>query len=264
MRVEVKPIEVAKWHKKAGKESFSQPNTLEVLYNNETGKYATGLNAADKERLEEITGLDLSDTFNPSVPHPYWSTAAAKIKLPNTTLVLDTTKPQEEIKVANLRASKYVANSINDLEAGLYPEATHVIFSEEEEVEVKATKISKKMSCMKLVMKMTKDEKTNIVQILSNKSVRGRSENFVDVEIDEIIEAKPDEFLLYAKMDKQDLYTRAAVMEAIHRNVLTKEGTAIYYMGDKLASDLEDAIAYFMNPQNQKLKVSILEKLNSK
>jgi hypothetical protein len=32
-------------------------------------------------------------------------------------------------------------------------------------------------------------------------------------------------------------------------------------MGDKIANSYEDAIAYFLDPQNQTLKVSILEKL---
>ena len=63
-------------------------------------------------------------------------------------------------------------------------------------------------------------------------------------------------------MDKQLVYTRASVQEALHRNVLTKEGSAVYYMGDKLANDVEDAVKYFMDPSNQKLKVAILEKLN--
>jgi len=262
MIVEVKPIDTDKWHGKKGKESFAQPMTIEVLYNKETGKYATGLSPEDVKKYGEELGLDLSDRFDAMKPHPYWSTQPARIKLPNHTVIFNTEKSLDYIKLCNLKASKFVANSIKELAEGLWPEATHVIFSEEEEVEVKATKVSKKMECMKLAMDMSKDEKVNIVQILSAKSVRGRSENFVNVEIDSIIEDRPEEFLRFAKMDKQLVYTRAAVQEALHRNILTKEGSAVYYMGDKLANDVEDAVKYFMDPSNQKLKVAILEKLN--
>ena len=262
MIVEVKPIDTDKWHGKKGKESFAQPMTIEVLYNKETGKYATGLSPEDVKKYGEKLGLDLSDRFDAMKPHPYWSTQPARIKLPNHTVIFNTEKSLDYIRLCNLKASKFVANSIKELSEGLWPEATHVIFSEEEEVEVKATKVSKKMECMKLAMDMSKDEKVNIVQILSAKSVRGRSENFVNVEIDSIIEDRPEEFLRFAKMDKQLVYTRASVQEALHRNVLTKEGSAVYYMGDKLANDVEDAVKYFMDPSNQKLKVAILEKLN--
>ena len=34
-------------------------------------------------------------------------------------------------------------------------------------------------------------------------------------------------------------------------------------MGDKIANSYEDAVEYFLDPQNQKLKVSILEKLTT-
>jgi len=263
MIVEVKPIDVKKWHGKEGKEAFGQPKTIEVLCDLTTSKYATGLNSNQVERLQNLTGYDLSDRFDPNKPHPFWSTAAARIKLPNHTILFDTTKPLDEIRVANLKASKFVANSYKEWQDGDFPEATHIIQSEEEEAEVKATKVEKKNKCIAITLGMSQDEKINLVQILSSKSVRGRSANFITVEIDKIIEDKPDEFLRYAKMDKQEVYTRAAVLEAVHRNILTKEGQAIYYMGDKLALDFEDAVTYFMNPQNQKLKVSILEKLNS-
>ena len=263
MKVEVKPIVgPKKWHGKEGKESFSQPKSIEVLYDPETGGYATGLTPEQAKEYGQKLGFDLSDRFDPATPHPYWSSQSAKIKLPNSTLVLNTEKPVDFVKYCNLKKSKFVANSIKEWEEGLWPEATHVIYSEEEEVEMKASKVSKKMECIRLAMDMSKDEKVNIVQILSSKTVRGRSENFVNVEIDTIIEENPDEFLRFAKADKQMVYTRASVLEAIHRNILTKEGAGVYYMGDKLANDVEDAIQYFMEPSNQKLKVAILEKLN--
>ena len=70
-------------------------------------------------------------------------------------------------------------------------------------------------------------------------------------------------FLKYANMDAQETYIRASILEAIYKNILTKEGIGIYYMGDKIANSYEDSIAYFLDPQNQTLKVSILEKLTS-
>ena len=262
--VEVRPIDSVKWHGKQGKESFGQPNTIEVLYDSKTGRYATGLTPEEAEELGKLTGQDLSDAFDPLKPHPYWSSMAARIKLPNNTRIFDTSNPMDRIKVANLKASKYVANSYAEWQSGKFPEATHVIFSEEEEMMVKASKVSRKRAATKLAMEMSKDEKINVVMIIKGKSFRGRSENFVDVAIDEIMEVPEhlDLFLTYAQMDKAEVYIRAAVLESLHRNILTKEGAAVYYMGDKIGNDIEDAVNYFKDPNNQALKAAILEKLN--
>jgi len=128
MIVEVKPIDTDKWHGKKGKESFAQPMTIEVLYNKESGKYATGLTPEDAEKYGKELGLDLTDRFDAMKPHAYWSTQPARIKLPNHTVIFNTEKSLDYIKLCNLKASKFVANSIKELAEGLWPEATHVIF----------------------------------------------------------------------------------------------------------------------------------------
>lgn len=263
MLVEVRPLEIKKWHGKTGKESFSQPKTIEVLYDSNTGKLATGLTEEEAEKYGKILGLDLSDTFLPHAPHPYWSLKAAEIRLLNSTMIFDTSKPLDYVKVKNLKASKFVANSMKEYEQGLYPFATHVIFDETEEVAAKAGKIQLKNKANKLADKMSVDEKISIIQILSNKTLRGRSNDFVDVELEQILTERTEDFIRFAKMDKQEVYVRASVLEAIHKNILTKEGTAIYYMGEMLGVDFESTVEWFINPQNQKMKVSILEKLNS-
>ena len=63
-------------------------------------------------------------------------------------------------------------------------------------------------------------------------------------------------------MDKKELSIRSAVLEAIYRNILTKEGTSIFYLSDKIGFDFESTIEWFKDPQNQNMKVSILDKLN--
>jgi hypothetical protein len=63
-------------------------------------------------------------------------------------------------------------------------------------------------------------------------------------------------------MDKNQLYIKGMVVEALYKNILTKEGAGIYYMGDILGHSIEDVTEYFANPQNQEIKARILEKLN--
>lgn len=263
MIVEVRPLDTKRWHEKTGKESFTQPHGFEVLYDPATGKYATGLSQDEAKKYGQLLGVDLSDTFNPNEPHPYWSTQAARIKLPNHTVLFDDEKPADFVKIKNIKASKLVANSMREYNEGKWPDAEFVIFDESEEVKLQASKIQRKNKCVKIATTLSNDEKANIIQIISEKSLRKRSQDFLDVELDKIIEEKPDEFLKYSKMDKQEVYTRAAILECIHRNIMIKEASSVYYMGEKIANDVEEATQWFLDPQNSKMKVSILEKLNS-
>lgn len=132
--VTVQPIPEKRWHGKIGRESFAQPKTYEVLYDKNTGKYATGLTEEEAAKYSKLLGVDLSDKFDHENGHVYWSTKPAWIPLPNHPIVFNTAKPIEFVKVKNLKASDKVANSLKEYEEGKYPNATHYIVDEVEEV----------------------------------------------------------------------------------------------------------------------------------
>lgn len=261
MKVTVKPVPKEAWHGKSGKDSFAQPLTVEVLYDTEEGGYATGLSEEETEVYSKKLGVNLDKKFDREEPHEYWGTQAAKIKLPNHTVIFETDRAVDFVKVKNLKASKQVANSFEEWEKGLWPDATHYIFDESEETQIEAGRIAKRNKAIQLSMKLTLDEKLSVVQILSNKSFRGRSSDFVDVEIDKIIQDDVDSFLNLTKMDKQHVYAKGVIMEALFKHTLVKEGLAIKYMGEVIAHDIEQAVEYFLDPNNQLMKVAILEKL---
>lgn len=260
--VEVRPIKRTKtWHGKEGKESFRQTHVIEVLYNEATGKYATGLTPEEAKKYGELLGVDLSDKYSALEPHPFFSSSAGKIHLKNQTMFFNEEKPADFIKIKAMKASKFVANSIKEYEEGLWPEATHIMYDETEEIEIKATKVQKKNKCIAIASKLSADEKANLVRVLSNKYVAKMTSNYIDVALEEIFETKADEFIRYAKMEKQEVYIRATLLEALRRNVLIKEGLAIFYMGERIANDFEEAVSWFADPQNSKTKAIILEKL---
>lgn len=261
MLVEIRPLEVQRWHKKKGKEAFAQDKTVEVLYSEELGRLATGLTDEEAEKYGKRMGVDLSSLFNPEVPHPYWTSKASWIPLPNKTLVFNDQRDVDFVKIANCKASKFVANSIKEQKEGKWPDATHVIFSEEEEMELKATEFQIKQKIGVQLIDASLERKIALVQILSNKTVKGRSANFVDGMISEIIEEKPEELLKALGMNKEEVLVRSSVLELLQKNILTKQGSAVYYMGDKIGLDYEDAVKYFKDPNNAVMKVTLLEKL---
>lgn len=261
MLVEVRPLEIQKWHKKRGKENFSLPKTIEVLYSEEKGRLDTGLTEEEAQTYGKRMGVDLSDTFNPEIPHSYWTTKASWFTLPNKTIVFNIVKDSDFVKVANLKASKFVANSLKEYEQGMWPDATHVIFSEEEEMELKASKFELQQQVSVKLIDASHERKVALVQILSNKTVKGRSPSFVNGVISELVEQKPEEVFKALQMNKEEVIVRASVLELLSKNILTKQGSAIYYMGDKIGLDYEDAVKYFKDPNNATMKVTLLEKL---
>jgi hypothetical protein len=260
--IEVRPVEKKRWHGKTGKESFANPITIEAPVSKRTGQYATGLSPEDRARLEKITGFNLSPDFSITKAHEFWTTADAQVKLENRTNIFDISKPRDEIKVAILRASDLVANSVEELEKGLFPEALFVIFNEAEEIESKASKAAVKRKVVIDASKLSLERKAEIVQIMLNISVRKQSENFIDLKMDEAIEKDCNKVLNLIQRNKTTTALHALVLEALHRNVLRKDGAAIYYMDDQLGYDVESTVEYFLDVKNQTLKAQILEKLN--
>lgn len=261
--VEVRPVEVERWHGKKEKDAFTRPVTIEALVSISTGQFATGLTKEERTDLEERTGFDLSPDYFVGKPHPFWNSASGQIKLEYKTNIFNTDKPLDEIKVKVMKQSDLVANSQKELDEGLFPSALFVIFDEQEDLEIKASKAATKRKVIIEGSKLSADRKAEIIQIILNISVRNQSNDFIDLKLDESIEeAGPEKVLALIQRDKKRNTLHALVLEAIHKGVLRRDGASVYYMDDQLGYDLESAIDYFVDPSNQALKAQILEKIN--
>jgi hypothetical protein len=261
-KVEVRPLERERWHGKKGKENFTRPLTIEALVSIKTGLFATGLTDEDRERLEKITGYNLSPEYKHDKSHEFWSTPAGQVKLDYKTNVFDMDKPIDEIKVKLMKASDLVANSQKEYEEGKFPQALFVIYDEHEELEIKASKAAIKREVVIEGAKLSKARKAEIVQVLLGTSVRSQSDDFISLKLDQAVEEKGAELVLrMIKRDKKDTSLHALILEAIYKGVLRKDGTSIYYMDDQIGFDMESSIAYFKDKNNQTLKAQIMEKL---
>jgi hypothetical protein len=262
MKIEVRPIEKKRWHGKKGKESFKRPTILSALVNTKSMTYDTGLNEEQRERLEKSLGVNLDNRWNRDVPHEFWDSRMGQVKLENRTMFFDTNIPLEEVYISMLKASKYVANSKTDLDLGRYPEAEFVIFDEKEEIGVKAKKVALKRKATKETSGLSKSRKDQLVLLLTGKNFKDKSSDFLDVEIDKLIESgKSSEILHYLSRDTSLVSTEALVKEALQKSVLKKSGHKILYHDSVLGSEIEDVAQYFMLPENQDLKIRIMESI---
>jgi hypothetical protein len=262
--VEVKPIEVQKWHKKTGQESFTRPKKIQALVDPLTMKYATGLTKEDIKKLSAQVKYDLSDHFNDTEPHPFWDSNMAIIKLENNTMFFNLDLPLEYIKVKVMKASKYVANSMQEYEEGLWPEATHVLHDEAEVAEMNASKVQIKNDAIIEAAKLTQDRKIELVLILGGKNLKNQSANFITVELDKVITADPEAFLRAVKLDKTQVANQALVLEALQKGVLRRDGQRIFHMDSPLGLDEIEVAEYLSKDDNQDIRLMILQKLNPK
>lgn len=262
--IEVRPIEVKKWHGKIGSESFTRPKKMQALVDPETMKYSTGLSAADiKDLKAKGIKYDLSDNFDTEVPHPFWDSNMSAFKLENNTMFFDIDLPLNFIKVKIMRASKYIANSLADYNKGLYPEATHVIFDESEEAEIVASKVAIKNKAIIEASNLSSDKKIELIMIIDGKNLKGQSPSFIEVALDKIITKDPEGFLRHLTMDKKESTNYALVLECLQKSILRREGHKILHMDSLLGIDEMEVAKYLSQDENQDLKLVLLSQANN-
>lgn len=272
--IEVRPIKKEKWHGLPPEKDFARPFILEALLDPVTHRYATGLNDEvdekgkiipnkDRLRLEQITGYDLSDNFSASEPHPFWSSATARVKLEHRTNLFDLDNPLHEILYHMMKASKYIANSQVDYENGLYPDAKFVIYNEREEVALKAQLVDIKAQVYKLLGELDTKQKADIITIVEDTSIKNQSPQYIDVRFDSLLSKVGYKRMLeLLKKDKARNAMQAMIVEAANKRILTKRGNLYLYFDENLG-DIESTVDFLLDPKNQLIKVQILEKLNT-
>lgn len=262
--IQVKPIDVKKWHGKKGQESFTRPKIIQALIDPVSVTYQTGLSPEEEKKLGEMLKVDLSNQYNMETPHPFWDSKMGEIRLENRTQFFNTENALDYVKVKVLKASKYVANSQKDYDNGDYPEATHIIFDESEEVDAKASHVDMKNKAIIEVSKLSKAKKIELVMILSAnddylkaRNLKGKSENFITIEIDKIVEKRPEDILRFIKMDKEYVSLYALVLECLQKNVLRKDGHKIMYLESVIAQDIKSAVDYLGMVENNEFKIRL-------
>jgi len=209
---------------------------------------------------EKGFNVDLAPMPN-GAPHPFWDTNQAKVTLPNHTETFNTDFPLDLIKVRIMEGSTIVANSAEEVSGGQAADADFFIYSEDMEMEEKAQKINVVNRARKLALEMPQKRKIWLIQVLKGQTLRGKSQEFVDVVIDELITADVKSFIRYAEMEKDELFTRALIYECVHKGILTKDGPKIQYNSDVLGYDEEEALKYLSNAKNQAIKLRLMERV---
>jgi hypothetical protein len=261
-KIEVRPIDRHKWHGKTGEDSFTRDKKIQALVG-EDMKYQTGLTEEDIAFLTK-SGFkgDLSDNYNPDEPHPYWDSKSGVVNLKNATAIYDTSKPLDLIKVAIMRGSKFVANSTKEYEAGEFPNATHVIFNEAEEVEIKASRVATRNNAIIKASQISTQRKKQIINILAGKDCTGKSDKYVEVELSKLTEDKAKEVLRMLEIPVETTEAHDFILKCLKANIFKKKGHKYWYYESMLGEDMEAVIRYVNDDENNEWRLKLEAKLN--
>lgn len=261
MKYEIRPIKKDTWHGYRGAENdFSRGISFNALIDQTTGRYAIRIDEDRLKELEKETGYDLDTRQKPQGrPHPFYDDTVSRIKLPMQPVFYDTRSPKEEIIIGIIKAVPMVANSKQELDEGKWPEATHYIFSEEEETQAQEVKIAQMDEARSLKIAMNKDEKVALVRILSGRDVKGKTDSFVNVAVEQALEKDVEAFLHYANMDKERVKVHHLIHNCLDEGILQKDGPNIYYGTDRLGYSFLEAVSFLSDPKNQPILLRLME-----
>lgn len=259
--IEVKPIEKEKWYKNEKANFIIRPIKLQCAIDPKTRKYAFPATEDEIKDLQERTGFNLDLNFKVGQVHEFFDSEISHVQLQYGSNFFDTDNPLDLIKLYILKGNDLVANSMEEYLKNKYPNAKFVIYSPNEEEEIKASKQSLRRNAIVEMTKLTTDKKLNYALILSGKDYSKQSVDVIDLKLEEIIQEKPEAFLNLLNRKNEDVVVETIILKLIYSRILMREGTIIKYGDLIIGADMPSAIKFLQSPKNQVLRLQLQEKL---
>lgn len=274
MNILIKPLDRPRWHGKVGSESFFQPKIIRAVpdpqtmtYNieldNEKEKYKDPVNPNIKltelQYYSKLLRQDLSTQFNYEKPHPFYDGPLGIVKLENSELLLDTNNPLHYMQYKICLSSPIVANSIEEYEEGLFPEATHIIFNEDIEKERKYKIIEGRKAARKVIEKQSKQKRLDLLLLITGRNYKNESPEDIDIAVEDMINNNYAEII--NTLEDKSFSFKARIEEGLQRNILVEEKGIITYFGTTVGSNVNEVIEFFEDDENNELKNKFIKQL---
>lgn len=218
-----------------------------------SGNTYTGLKEEDARRLEKAMSYS-EGTLSPS--SPFWETFT--IKVGRKELILNTDKPEDELKYLFLKNHKRVADGLNKIT----PATDYVLINKDSEAKEANKKNQIKRDAYRELDKMSIEDMRKCLRLYGIKSDT-MSNELIEAKITEQIEQSPEKFLL-KWVNNPNKEINFIIEEAIAKNIIRKNRAQYFFGTDLIGTGIEDVIAYLNNKKNQDLKLAILQEIKSK
>lgn len=218
-----------------------------------SGNIYTGLTAEDAERLEKEIGFEQGKLAPNS---SFWDTFAVKVGKKD--VILDTDRPEDELKYLFLKGHKRVANGLNKIT----PATDYVMINRDSEAE-EANKINKiKREAYREMDKMSIEDMRKCLRLYGIKS-DSISNELVESKLNELIENDPQRYLLLW-VNNKNKETQYLIEAAISKNIIRKNKNMYYYGTDVIGRSMDEAVLMLDDKKNQDIRLAIMQEIESK
>lgn len=231
------------------------PTTFDYVgsYWTRSGNVYTGLTQENARRLEKALDKEEGE-LNPN--SDFWTTFAVKIGKKD--LILDTTRPMDELMYLFLKGHKRVADGL----ANVNPSKDYVLINKDSEAE-QQNRINKvKREAYRELDRMSIEDMRKCLRLYGMKSDT-MSNELIEAKLTEQIETAPDKFLL-KWVNNPNKEMNYVIEEALSKNIIRKNRSQYFFGTDMIGNGLDDVIAYLNDKKNQDLKLSILQEIKAK
>lgn len=250
VRVKVIPKGERKWSNYKAP-LYKKAKQIIGAYYDSYGTMTTGLSEEDAERLGEIMNKDLKPTS------PFWYDY--RIIITDRDLVLDTSKPEDELKYLVLKSHYKVKTS----KADNNPYAEYEIFNELENAKDTNTKAAIKAKAYQLFATLTAEQKAELLKLYPGFSKTNNVHpELVESKLYERIESDPNKFVSLVEDKNKDM--KIFLKDLVSNDILRKNKSAYKYGSDFLGHDEESTIDFLNHPENQSLKITLMQELESR
>lgn len=227
-----------------------------IIPKSSRGFFEIAYTQKEQPYLEDLLGLNKGN-LNKSIGNTYWS-QQGHIKMENAPSTLHLENPQDYIKFCVFLHHKSVANSIEEAQKGMWPDAEFVMSSAASEKDAKASLYKAKSEAFSKASKMTDAQRRKASYLLGS-NVEGMTDEDVANELHQLIDESPQTFLDIFNLPNRD------ELELVHRSILKgnlmSSEMGIYFGEHLLGMNREMAAATLAKEQMQPIKIQLMSLL---
>lgn len=235
--------------------SYPGKTTLTYCAQLSKGGYKTGLTKEEETHYEKLLDLKPGELGKHS---KWWGEVFNVYHAPRlnankvTEIILD--NPINELKHKVLLANDKIANS----EYEKTPYSEFYIDNEEKRAAAEVEAFNYEFEGMALILKMTPEEKRDALRLFGKSGLEDSKEVLLNAELGRQLKKDPKNFVNI--LSDKHIKTRAFIMELVEKGIIKRKVNSYIYESDVIAGSTEECIAYFNDPNNQKLKIILSDR----
>lgn len=224
----------------------------------ENGSYKLVFESNDQKEylMQEFDIADLK--FSAVKPNEFFTdNPASWVKLDPIRTIFHTENAIDALRVAILKGRPDVGYSRDYIDKPIPSNIKYLIHSEEAELEAKASKIETRKQAMQKALKMTAQDKLNIVLIMRGEDLRKSDANAVEVKLFDLVDNDPDGFIRYADLKKEELNMQALVKSLLDKDVLVQSTEGIKWGDTPIGYSIGEAANNLLKTEHQNMKLRL-------